>query len=397
MKPEVMKRIGKIFLWIALFAGATPYARALPDMSTSSKAGSLTVYRDAERSNLFYYLPGDLVVATGSDGRPEVHMLLMRYTGTAARGDQKVVVYRSLFTFRIIMYGPVPEQIAEAERALTKNQLRPELRPLPVRRLESALVYTPVTGGSEAVRTSTLDGKQLSTLESEKEKSNVYWSERDYTLSLDQQTAQVFWEALQKGSVVLSIGYAFIADAAGAGEQAADLSGSPELVRALRRRLQGEGKEENVKSKPVTGLLVKAGAASVTLDANRWPELLRRIDLNESVPPGYGVLDIYCYDFNNNLRKDLHQKEIELEAEGIGGDPVRLRTAFRGKQPDIYARNIRFPFAVRLDRPYRYRVIEIKKDGSVYEGPWINRETWNEILDVTSPPRQEDGENEGES
>jgi len=392
-----MKRFGKVLLWTAFFMGTTYSAWALPDMNTGSKAGPLTVYRDDKRSNLFYYLPGDLIVASDSDGKPDVHMLLMRYTGTAARGDRQVMFYRSLFFFRITMSGPNPEQIADARRALAKDHRRPELRPLPIRRLESALVYTPVTGGSEAAQSSTLEGQQLSSPESEKEKSNVYWSERAYTLSLDQQTAQAFWEALQKGSVVLSIGYAFIADAAGEAEQIADLSGSPELVEALRRRLGSGEKEKSPKSKPGKNFLVRTGATSVTLDATRWPELLRRIDLNESVPPGYGVLDIYCYDFNNNLRQDLYKKEIELEAEGVGGDSVRLRTSFHGKQPDIYARNIRFPFAVRLDRPYRYRVIEVKKDGSVSEGPWVNRESWTQILDVTSPPKPENKENEDDS
>ena len=54
-----------------------------------------------------------------------------------------------------------------------------------------------------------------------------------------------------------------------------------------------------------------------------------------------------------------------------------VRSSFRPgsvkKQPDLYARSLRFLFAVRLDRPYRYRVVTIYDDGQVHEPAWILR------------------------
>jgi len=138
--------------------------------------------------------------------------------------------------------------------------------------------------------------------------------------------------------------------------------------------------------------LVRAGATSVTADAARWPDLLRRVDINEGIPPAYALLDIYCYDFRDELRADLYLKRVQIEAEGVAGDPVHREVIFERSAPDLYAHSLRFPFAVRLDHPYRYRVIEVSRDGRVTEGNWIKVESWARPLDVTSTPQGEGNE-----
>ena len=45
---------------------------------------------------------------------------------------------------------------------------------------------------------------------------------------------------------------------------------------------------------------------------------------------------------------------------------------------------VRFPFAVRVDRPYRYRVVTIHDDGQVHETAWMVRMEWLSLLDVTA-------------
>ena len=45
------------------------------------------------------------------------------------------------------------------------------------------------------------------------------------------------------------------------------------------------------------------------------------------------------------------------------------RARFGRDQPDLYARSVRFGVAVRLDRPYRYRVTEIADDGTSTRQP----------------------------
>ena len=57
------------FLAIAVLACAAP-ALAGPDLRQARRAGPLVVYPDDARRNLFYFPPGDLVIATGEAARP---------------------------------------------------------------------------------------------------------------------------------------------------------------------------------------------------------------------------------------------------------------------------------------------------------------------------------------
>ena len=121
----------------------------------------------------------------------------------------------------------------------------------------------------------------------------------------------------------------------------------------------------------------------VTADLSRWPAIVRRVDINESAPPGYAALDVYCYDFSQGAESSLYEKQVEIEAAGVGGRPVTLTASFTRSQPDLYARSLRFPVAVRLDRPYRFRIVQVAQDGTSTTTPWRDRPSWTDLLDVT--------------
>lgn len=375
-------------LTLALALAAS--AGAAPDLRTGRAAGPLTLYADDARPGLFYYPPGEVNVATGADGRPDVHFLQMRYTGSAVSADRGVVIYRSILSFRVRLARPGEAELRAARSAVGAAVGHDvELRPLPIQKLEAALVYTSLGSSGGASDEQALPGGHFEESEATATVANAYWSERIFTLALDPNTSQIFWDALQKGQVVLSLGYAFYASGVPPSADLAQLTGSPALIAELRRRL-GEGEAESASERAgkreIT--LVRAGATAITMDAKAWPALFRRVDINETVPPGYAALDVYCYDFNNELRPDLYQKEVEIAAEGMGRRGVTMTAAFRRDQPDLYARSLRFPFAVRLDRPYRYRVTELRDDGSERVSPWQERASWVEILDITSPPEE---------
>jgi hypothetical protein len=401
-------------------------AGAVPDLTQPRQAAGFTVYPDDHRPGLFYYGPGELGVVTDAHGRPDLHFLQARYTGTAAAGDQGKLVFRSVLSLRVAQLGVGPQQLAAARQALALGTA--ELRPLPIQRLEAALVYAPVsapaasapsapapptepsepaepgaageetgdqTGGDQAgdqaaVETALPDGH----FEGEGSAAGPNWSSRTYTLSLDPEDAQLLWDSLHKGRLVLSFGYAFFAlgstthpasfDSVGGGKLGAELRRQVGgILRPVDARPAGDGSKT---AQPPPQAMVRAGATAVTVDAQRWPELFRQVDVNESLPPGYAALDVYCYDFNNALRPDLYEKQVEIEAQGVGGHPVALVTSFQLAQPDLYARGLRFPLAVRLDRPYRYRVTEVGLDGATHVSPWTAVASWGRILDVTTQP-----------
>ena len=129
-------------LLAVVFALCAVPAFAAPDLRDARRAGPLTVYPDDTRRNLFYFAPGDLAIATGEGGEPDVHLLHARYTGSAPTGDRGTAVVRSIFTVRLVMSGPTPREINDARAALSASGRGTiELRPLPIRRLETAIVY----------------------------------------------------------------------------------------------------------------------------------------------------------------------------------------------------------------------------------------------------------------
>jgi len=384
-----MKNHRTVAFAFTLFLAAALPVEGIPDLRFSKVAGSLVLYADDKRQDLFYYPPGDLVLATDAEGKPDLHFLLTRYTGNVTGADRGSILHRSLLSLRIKMPGPTQTEVRAARESLIASGFRrnPELRPLPIRRLEAALVYTSL---SEPTAPQTASEGHFEPGQAEGTGTNTgYWSERFYTLGLDANSAQLFWEALQKGQLVISVGYAFYATGLPPDQPVEKLTGSPELVAELQRQIEKRRAADGAAAPGTpTDHLVRAGATGITVDAKKWPNLFRRVDINETIPPGYAALDVYCYDFNNSLRPALHEKRIEIEAEGIGGRRVTLTTMFRRAEPDLYARSLRFPVAVRLDRPYRYRVTEVLQDGKTTVIPWRVSPSWVQLLDVTSSPER---------
>ena len=338
-------------------------AFAQPDLRKPQPVGTVSVYPDVGRTGLFYYVPGEMAIAEAANGRPDLSFLHVRYTGSAAMGDRGKTFFRSVLTFRVRLASPPATELGDARtilRAIAKTTSI-ELRPLPIRRLDAALVFTPLDAASGA------EGKGVATqghfepaeppASPKSTPDEGTWRERTFIVGMDPATAQMFAEALDRGRVALSVGYAVYANTIP----------EPQLVRT--------------------------GTMSITADTKRWPDLVRWLDINESVPPGYAALDVYCYDFNNELRPDLYEKQVEIEAQSVTGRPVRRLVAFQRDQQDLYARTLTFSVAVRLDRPYRYRVIEVMPDGSSKTGVWQDGRSWTEILDVTH--RAGAGANEG--
>jgi hypothetical protein len=376
------------FVAIVVLACAAP-AFAAPDLRQARRAGALTVYPDDARGNLFYFPPGDLAIATAEGGAPDIHLLHARYTGSAATGDRGMALIRSIFTVRLVMNGPTLPAISEARTTLSAAMGKSiELRPLPIRRVESAIVYgaahesgdRQATGESERA----LPSGHFEATESDAPQREGYWTERLYTLGLGAADAQLLSDALEHGRLALSVGYAFLADGIGPDEPLQELSGSPQLVAELTKQIESRPRVPAEGETRPAPRVVRAGAVAVTADLARWPRIIRRIDINESAPPGYAALDVYCYDFTQGADSPFYETQVEIQAAGVGGRPVMLTATFSRTQPDLYARSLRFPVAVRMDRPYRFRVLVVAQDGTSKTTAWRERSSWTELLDVTA-------------
>ena len=356
-------------------------ARVVPDLRFGRLAGPLRVFPDDRRPNLFYYAPGALALVTDAAGRPDFQLLEMRYTGTDIEGDTGVQRFRNILSLRLALHGPSLADLRAARAALGDASAL-ELRPLPISRLEAVVVYTPV---GDSAGTTLPPGHFEADESTGLSSASAYWTERVFSLRLDNPTAALFDFALHRGLLVLSVGYAFFASGIGADQPLAEVSGSPEVVAAIRQRTGMDKDSAHVDSSRV-GHLVQAGALAVHVDVARWPDLVRQIDLNAGMPPGYPALVVYCYDFRDSLDTATSVKLVEVRAVGVGGHTVSESVMFSRSQPDLYAQAVHFPFAIRLAQPYRYRVVAIMRDGSAHTSPWAERDSWSGLLDVTTGP-----------
>jgi hypothetical protein len=377
--------LAALLLSVVALAGGADQASALPDLASRRPVGTLIVFSDDQRNDLFYYAPPELQLATGADGRPDLSLLEMRYSGNATSRDRGLIVHKTLLTMRIRIPAAERAELDRVARDLGTAGRPPELRPLPIRRIESALVYASIGGPDTAARV--VPGGRF---QGSGATGDAFWSERVFTVGLDSLTAQAMHGALASGQLALSLAYAFVADGRVAPEPFGSVDGPPELAAELERQLQAAGRDSAARDS-TTRRVVRAGAIRIGVDLKAWPEVVRRVDVEGRMPSGFAALDVYCFDFRDGRRPDLIEKTVEIEAESVGGRPVRQLVTFARAHPDVYSTGLRFPVAVRLDRPYRYRVLEFRPDGTSSTGPWAQGRDWVALLDLTTPAAPKTG------
>jgi hypothetical protein len=394
-------------------------AAAAPDLSEPRDIGGQRFYPDDEKPGLFYLAPGGLEIAIDENGRPRLRFLQMRYTGTALYGNQGESGSLSTLTIGVRLQSPPEPEMTQLRKSVQVLSGRLiELRPLPVTGFEAVLAYVPIgepdTPPSAAGESGFFESEDRGEARTDQ---RAFWRERTFTIPMNEATSQLLWDLLQRGEVALSIGYVFFTRGVHTNEHArVDVSGvEKEVEQELRDRLKNAGvplasdrptgitarlleliraklageeipEDDERDAAPQRTSVARSGALAIRVDAKRWPELFERVDFNEKAPPGYAVLRLYCYDFKDGLRPELLFKQVDVEATAVGGRTATLSAKFLRSQPDLYARSIRFELPVLLDRPYRYRVKTARPDGRLDEGPWIERESWSQILDVTSRP-----------
>ncbi|AHM59362.1 hypothetical protein D770_05475 [Flammeovirgaceae bacterium 311] len=345
-------------------------------------------YPDARQPQLFYYAPQGLQLVKDAAGKPDLSLLLMRYQGTRLSGNQGKAFFRNLLTLNVVQMKPTAAKVSEWKEALTAHtgKSRIVLRPLPIQNLQAVVIFVPAAETSALADTSSLlfengffDNSGLNG-----EASGEVWQERKFVLSLDDHSAQILWEALHQQKTILSLGYVFAAKLIQEDRSVSfSLKGSPEMVSALRKKLEEQTQPAGADSLQLVPVL--SDAFEVLIDTNEWPDLLKKVDINERMPPGYALLETYCFDFAHETRQDILVKRLEIKAAGVGGKEVEQSVTFSSSKPENYAARVFFPNAVRMDKPYKYRIVEISLEGKVSRTEWLENEDWYSTLDISSP------------
>jgi hypothetical protein len=352
-------------LWIALAVLLPIPALGLPVASSSQRIGSLVVWADSDDPGLFYYLPGELRIARRADGGSDAAFLAVRYLGTALGGDPERAFLRSCLTAQVEMVPQDQAALAQAASALRRERSRAvRVLPIPVQRIKTSLVFAPSDTGS--AQPTTFSGGFLEPAGEEPHAS--FWQRRIFTIYLGPVDAQLVLTALRAGSALLSLSFELTT-------RAIDLAAAPPATPTASPPTGPTAPSERT---------VAATSLPLVLDIAHFPDRLALLEIEARSPPGYPLLSVYCYDFAEQVDPALSEKTLELEGEGLQGERVVTSLSFTSDAPDVSARSVRFPFPVRLDRPFRQRVSETLWSGEERVAQWSPPQDWTSVLDITA-------------
>jgi len=137
--PRIIKRLSA-FLTILLLLISDAWSVAVPLLGRPQEIDGVRIYPDSVNPSIFYYAPGKLLIPVDASGAPEISFLQMRYMGTSVSGDKGEFRTQSILSFRVKMASIEAKRIALVKAKLgTQGVSVPNLRPLPIRKVETLL------------------------------------------------------------------------------------------------------------------------------------------------------------------------------------------------------------------------------------------------------------------
>ncbi len=342
-------------------------ASAWPLVGAARRIGDLRCYPDHADPALWWYVPDRLELAT-IDGRPGFSFDRYRYTGTALTGDRGEFWGRGVLTFQV-RFAPAPADLARARGEIERlaGSRAIALKPVPLDRIESAIVYAGIGEpgiGEPGVGEPGISGElHGGTWSGEAGSGGAgLWTERTYEIGLSPSSADALWQLYHDHGLAVSLGYSLI----GKG------------VPASGGEYAGEERE------PVAQTIVFAGnAIPIRVSPAACPECFANVEIDARIAAEYPFLEVYCYDFESGLAPtDLALVVVEVRATAITGERPREELRFAPRTG--FKAAVDFEFAVRLDQGYQYRVVRVFDDGHQQTDGWQAVDSWTGILDVTT-------------
>jgi hypothetical protein len=325
-----------------LLAWGVGVCTASPDLDSFKDIEGVRVYADHDKTSVFYLSPSAPNLAIRTDGTPDYGLSLYRYLGTKGTGDAGDFWVRGVLTFGIdrVRESGVTSKIRKKLRL--SGVKSPRLKSMPVSGSRTTLMFADQEG-------SRVYGMRLKT--------------GPMVVPLDPDQAEILWQAVESGQTLVSV--------------------------SIEETLGGVRKGENDWGASDTSL---GWVVPLEMDMAKHPDNFQKLDLGGRMTMGYTGLDIFCFDFIENLEESLYAKIVEVSMATNGRDLVETVT-FRddGK----YRTRIDFKLAKDIDEPYRYRISRVFKDGTREAGRWQEK-AGETLLDITAYLNTEDTDGDTE-
>ncbi len=293
------------------------------------------VYQDHKDYSTWYISPSKPSLKLKDDKSPDYGLSIYRYLGRKGTGDSGDFWVKGVLTFGIDRSNEsgLNTKIRKALREKGINS--PRLKSIPVSASKATLIFS----GHEQVF-----------------ESGLRWKSGIMVIPLDKENAEILWGAVEKGQTLVSIAF-------------------EETLAGVKKT----GDEWQPATAPLSFTL------SVEMDMSAYPDHFKKLDLGGRMKVGYTGIDLFCFDFVENLDENLYAKMVEVAIPAAGRDLVE---SFTFKEGGGYSTRIEFKLAKDLDKPYRYRITRIYKDGGQEISPWKEK-SGETLLDITAYKNQD--------
>ena len=373
-----MKLCGILLLLCCFFI--TARLAAQPDFSVQYPLDSVLIIRDYKDSTHYYYHASYLHIAKEISGKHGFSFVQSRYTGSQRSGDQGNIRYRSFVQIKVRQTIPDNKLVTriKADLKTRYNLGAVHLSPLSYKKIVARLIC-PRIGEAPLV-------SEVAQAENKSETAQpTEWHEKVFTLSLDNHTSQALWEVIQSGKSLLSLEYQMIAEGRTAmstpDSAIIEITGSDSVMQ--QEKLVGIAGASETSNQIFGEKVVEADAIPIHVDLEKYPDLLKQVDINEQVPPEYPLLQVYCFDFQNRLSEDLLLKKITLQGWGVNQSRVQSVVTFRKTKPDLIFQTANFAHAVLIHKPLRYKITTVNSTNGLRESDWKTWHLYDGMLDVT--------------
>lgn len=324
------------WICVLIFAGV---AFARPNLDHFQDIESVRVYADHKKKDIFYLSPAAPELEPDDNGMPGYGLKIYRYLGRKGTGDSDKFWVKGIFSLTIQRQQDA-KRLKQIKKKLAKQfQVKyPKLRSMPVEKTHGKLLFADFDiKWSQPGR----------------------WSGKQLAIPLGSNISQVLWDAAQSGQTLISI----------------------EMEETL------SGVRKNKEKKWDNDVVSASHTLPVTLDMAAFPSLFAQTDLGGRMVRGYTGVDIFCFDFIENLDENLYAKIVEV-AIPTPKQPLVESATFREDTP--YRTRITFKLAKDLDTGYRVRITKVLLNGESIPGPWKMR-MGEAMLDITDYQENDSG------
>lgn len=325
---------------------AKPDLGSYIDLSVKDLDEKIRVYRDHKNNKKWYLAPAKISIGLTEDtsldkpqANPGYSLDLMRYKGRKGSGDA------DKFWIKSVLHVEMQKEYGKAILKDVRKAIKAEGYKV------ISLKLMPEVGVRVRVLMGDIDGSWS---------SQTKWSTKSIALALPDHIAQILWNSAENEQQLMSIEV----ETAVAGMR---------LAKQENQDKTGHKKNWN------DAKLTFSQSIPIQLNAQKFPERFKRIDLDANIDFGYTGLDVFCFDFLEGNYPELYAVLVDIK---IKNDERDLVKQLRFDHKSEYRYRIDFGVAKEIDKPYLVRLTYIDKDGKQQQEPWFKKHG-ELMLDVT--------------